>query len=678
MEISASEIDILSKRINDAVSGYTLSGAYSIEGGVLLRLRHETKQELLIAVASFATWITTKNLTLPQAEPFVSRIREVIERSRLVSVKQAGNERITEFSFESKANERNSLFGEFFAGGNLVLVDKDGVILHAEKAQRFRHRSIIPGEKYMLPPTRGTSLIELTKEWLGSLLEESRKESENLTAIKWFGRNVATSRKFVEEIFHRAGVKPDLPLTSVTKDELELLAKAARGLQESLESSTSGYLFLPKESGEDKGVDVCSIVPDRWNVLVRDGRATIQEFQTLGEALDEAQVQALVLEKRSRASKEVRGRAAELDSAISKQDSLLEKNKSNAANLRELATELMGTYSEKVEDALGTKLEALEVVERDETSGGRHRFLSEPRSFLSSFSTSNAIASRLFTEAKALEGRNRDISRVREDLSARKAALAEQSRVFEERVTKRIELERRAREWFERYRWFLTSDLRLAVGGRDSTSNSIVINKYTQSGEFVFHADLHGSPFFVLKEKQDTVKDLSPEVEMELAQATVSFSRAWKDELGSADAFWVRPDQVKKGAPSGEYLPRGSFFIEGKKNFVKHIRLELALGIMTSDKLPHEESPSEKQEAMIQPVIICGPEKALSGYCAATAKIAPGKEKGTAIARRVKQILVGRVKDEALKEAAKKLPIEEFIRVLPPGTHKLVSEKQNG
>ncbi|MGI0081058.1 MAG: NFACT family protein, partial [Nitrososphaerales archaeon] len=472
MEISASEIDILARRINDLVSGYSLSGAYSMEGGLLFRLRHETKQELLIAVSSFASWITTKNLTLPRAESFVSRIRGVIERCRLVGVRQAGNERITEFSFESKTEEKSSLFAEFFAGGNLVLVDENGVILDAEKAQRFRHRNIIPGEKYSLPPSRGVSLAELTKGSLASLLEESRKSDGNLAAIKWFGRNTGTSRKFVEEIFYRARVRPDLPLASVSSAEIDSLANAARDLEEGLESGEKGYLLLSKEeSGGAQGVDVSSLVPNGWNVLVEEGRATIQEFATLGEALDEAQVQVLVSEKRSRASRDIRGRAAELDSAISKQDLLLEKNRSNARELRNLAGELMQTYSEESDVSLETKLETLEIVEKDTASGGRIRFVNEPRSFVSMLSE-RAIASRLFDEAKALEEKNRNISLIREDLEARKEALLEQSRVFEDRAAKRIELERRAREWFERYRWFLTSDLRLAVGGRDSTSNS--------------------------------------------------------------------------------------------------------------------------------------------------------------------------------------------------------------
>ena len=40
------------------------------------------------------------------------------------------------------------------------------------------------------------------------------------------------------------------------------------------------------------------------------------------------------------------------------------------------------------------------------------------------------------------------------------------------------------------------------------------------------------------------------------------------------DAYWVFPNQVKKGAPTGQFLPKGSFVIEGKRNFCKGIELK--------------------------------------------------------------------------------------------------------
>ena len=48
-------------------------------------------------------------------------------------------------------------------------------------------------------------------------------------------------------------------------------------------------------------------------------------------------------------------------------------------------------------------------------------------------------------------------------------------------------------------------------------------------------------------------------------------------------AFWVNPDQVKKSAPSGEFLPKGSFTIEGQRNFIKSGNLKLAVGIIPQE-----------------------------------------------------------------------------------------------
>jgi predicted ribosome quality control (RQC) complex YloA/Tae2 family protein len=401
-----------------------------------------------------------------------------------------------------------------------------------------------------------------------------------------------------------------------------------------------------------------------------------------------SQVQIFLLEKKTKASREIRARAEELESAIRKQDILFQKNADTAKELRRIGFELITGSSLVQREELANTLVSLNLLEEDSSSNNELRFANEPRAFLKSFATSQALASRLFDEAKRLERNNHSISEIRENLIKRKESLLEQSKTSEDRATKRVATERRARQWFERYRWFLTSDRRLAIGGRDSTSNSVVINKYTDQDSIVFHADLHGSPFFILKDgRENGAPKLSQEIEQELAQATVSFSRAWKDELGSADAYWFEPEQIKKSAPSGEYLPRGSFFIEGRKNFVKHLRVELSVGIMSSGDIPRESEKGshleEAQETKMSPVVICGPEKALAEYCISRIKIAPGRERSTIVGRKIKQILISKIREDEqvlshLKELAKKIPVDEIIRVLPSGSYKIVSEKQNG
>ena len=81
--------------------------------------------------------------------------------------------------------------------------------------------------------------------------------------------------------------------------------------------------------------------------------------------------------------------------------------------------------------------------------------------------------------------------------------------------------------------WFYTIDGLLAIGGRDSSSNMAMIRKHVEKDDYVFHADIHGSPFFILKNAQNAT-DASI---MEVARATVCFSRAWRETMFGLSAL---------------------------------------------------------------------------------------------------------------------------------------------
>lgn len=639
--------------------------------GILLRFNHEIKPEKVVALASFAPWITKKNFSTPQASKFVSRLRDQIERSELVTVEQLGNERIARFSFENRKGEKRNLYIEFFAHGNVILTEPSNgdLILDVEAPQTFRHRTLRHGEQYVLPPSRGYALQEVNVTNLISSLKDSLagKNDSGITAIRWFGRTVGTSRKFVEEIFFRSKVDPNAPLKSLNASTLDEIACVCSDLCTELEQSDSGYVMVPSEES-DLEVDVCPILTHVWRTYSEKHLATIQNYPTLNDALDEVEIQSYVLQKRRTASATTRAKAEELASAILKQESLLEQNRTNSKQLREIANGLIRSTDPKIPDEVIRQLMAFKLLKLLPESPNQPRFATEPKSFLRTF-TPTSLASRLFDEAKRLEATNSRIEQVIVDLSHQKADLVERTKSQEERTLRKSDTNRRERQWYERYRWFVSSDDRLIVGGRDSTSNSIVINKYTNQNDVVFHADIHGSPFFVLG-NSGVRQAPSEELALEIAQATVGFSRAWKDELGSADAYWVFGDQVKKSAPSGEYLPKGSFYIDGKKNFVRHLRVELAIGV--TSHVPNEKTIDAK---LNQAVIVCGPAKSLGKYCDAILKIAPGKEKASELARRILIQLVARIKNQDMKDITKKMSKDDVIRVLPPGEYKFVSEK---
>ncbi|KNC76640.1 hypothetical protein SARC_10866, partial [Sphaeroforma arctica JP610] len=63
-----------------------------------------------------------------------------------------------------------------------------------------------------------------------------------------------------------------------------------------------------------------------------------------------------------------------------------------------------------------------------------------------------------------------------------------------------------------------------------------------------------------------------------LAMAICS-SAAWEAKI-VISAYWVHHSQVSKTAPTGEYLPTGSFMVRGKKNFLPPTQLVLGVGVL--------------------------------------------------------------------------------------------------
>ncbi|MFH1053486.1 MAG: NFACT RNA binding domain-containing protein [Candidatus Woesearchaeota archaeon] len=187
-------------------------------------------------------------------------------------------------------------------------------------------------------------------------------------------------------------------------------------------------------------------------------------------------------------------------------------------------------------------------------------------------------------------------------------------------------------EWYEKFRWFITSDGFLVIGGRDATSNEIVIKKHTEDNDLIFHTDMSGSPFFVLKTEG---KKPSETAMKEVADATCSFSKAFKLGLSSQSVFYVTPDQVSKTPNTGEYLTKGAFVIRGKTNYIDN-KINVAIGMTSKGS------------------IMAGPVEAVKKHCKKFVEIVQGDEKIGKIAKQVQYFIGGE--------------IDDLIRAMPTGS----------
>ncbi|MBI2133763.1 DUF814 domain-containing protein [Candidatus Woesearchaeota archaeon] len=224
---------------------------------------------------------------------------------------------------------------------------------------------------------------------------------------------------------------------------------------------------------------------------------------------------------------------------------------------------------------------------------------------------------------KKLEGATKALDESRKKLKL----LIEKKELEEEKKKAEIKKEKK---WYDKFRWFISSEGFLAVGGRDATTNEILIKKHTESNDIIFHSDMSGSPFFVIKTEG---RKPSEETLKETANATASFSRAWKMGLSFSDVFYVNPEQVSKQTKAGEYMGKGAFMIYGKKSTINGI-MSLAIGM-------HEGR------------IMCGPIEAVRKNCSSYLELIQAKEKTSDTAKKIKKKIGGE--------------LDEIIAALPSG-----------
>ena len=218
-----------------------------------------------------------------------------------------------------------------------------------------------------------------------------------------------------------------------------------------------------------------------------------------------------------------------------------------------------------------------------------------------------------------------------EDIKAKKDIAMENIAVPKKRVKKNL-------KWYEKLRWFVSSDGHLVIGGRDANSNESVVKKYLEPNDIYLHADIHGASSTAIKLNGDDVND---NLLKESGEFAASFSSAWSMGFTSQDVFWVHPDQVTKTPESGEFLAKGSFVIRGHRNYIRGARVKLAIGIVDYEGKR----------------IMAGPIESLEKHCDNYVVIKPGFTKKEAIAKKI----IHKINEDDL------LTLDDIIRVLPSG-----------
>ena len=629
MELSSIElfkiISVLNKEIES--DNLYLNNVYQVmNDSYLFRLHQVGKSKKYVMVnPKIGIWESKYDIEKDESTGYVTSLRRNLLRARLIKFEQPPGERICIMHFETKKGKRKVIC-EFFREGNIIVVDENNKILSCLRKLKVRHREIFPGSIYEFPPLRAASIENFQKEDLKNIYEN------DLEIAKWIGRNYSLSKKYIEEILERISIDKEKECNKLSSNEIKKLENEILELVKVVKSHDLS-VWIAKDENLIEDISLIN--------LEHSKKSDYYESDSLMDELDN--YITLNLSKTQSVTKQepINKKIIELEKSIKLQQDAYNKNKDKAVKLRDLAVELSkaNSYTEILD---GREIEIIKY---------RHNIIKIP--FIDSEIeidkeiSAIKLSSLCFDHAKKLERKIESIEiaslKLKSDLDKIRNKVNKQE---ESKSSIKIKEETL---WFEKFRWFVSLEGDLVIGGRDSQSNVDIIKKYAKQNDLVFHSEIVGSPFFIIKE------GVSDTTITETATATASFSRAWKSQ-SSVDVYYVKYEQVKKGAPSGMSMPKGSFMIEGKKTILKKVKLELAIGaVMYNDK--H--------------TIMSGPIDAVMRKSLAHVIIRPGKRKASDIAKLIKNKLILKL-DNDISEIYKGKSIDEYLRVLPPGGAEIV------
>jgi predicted ribosome quality control (RQC) complex YloA/Tae2 family protein len=648
MELSGIELRYLVNEIKSKINpAYYVSSINAVtKPSFLFKMHHPKDPDIMLMVSTKGIWITRLKFESFEENKMINILKAELERAKIESIEQLGSERIITVKFRHLDEKVRYMVVEFFGDGNIVLCDGNMQIMGILKPIEVRHRMLKIGFRYAPPPPRGIDVYDITLEQLRAMRED--KQSDSLDVVKWIGRKISIPKKYVEEIAIRAGIS-SLTVGQLSEEDMERLYVIIKEIISDIvsEKSHQPYVILGQN---EKAIDAIPIKTAHLSKL------NVKKTPSYMDAVDEVLSNDLMDLGRNIRTIEIDERITALQHDIAEQIKAKELVLSKANLIRNVAHKLMQLSYQGVQSITESSVNKL-LAENSANiileKGLKYLEILEELILIES--NLPKLSSALFTRAKEMERGNTAIEQSKARLEAQIQELRNQTISVRKKI---IIKQQTSKEWYERYRWFITTDGLLAIGGRDASSNSAIIRKHLTENDIVFHAEVHGSPFFIIKNTgnlEETRLSLQ-----QVAVATVSFSRAWKDGISSADAYWVTPDQIKKGAPPGQYVPKGSFVIEGKRNYMKGLELRMAIGVARLEN---------------RYTVVCGPADAVKKSAIIYAILLPGGLQPLNVAKKIKsefvRILGTSSNNEDLVDFVKTIMLEDFLRLMPSGQSKI-------
>lgn len=548
---------------------------------------------------------------------------------RVDSIKQRGFDRILEI----KSGD-NKLICEIFGKGNYILTKEDKTI-GALREEEWADRTIRVGEDYTYPsPATDPREIE---EYFNQFDDEKEIVREIASKLSFGGT-------YAEEACNRANIDKNKPVKELTSKKQKELAKV-------IDKILNKETISPKLYSD--GEDPVRASPFE---LEKYSEYQYEEFDIFSRAIDEHYCRKKQLEEKKKKEEKYQELKNGIERKKEQQERKIEGLQKSSEVNRERAEKIYENYQtlEKAKSKLEKSIEEFGWKETEEKIQDSEKELAQKiknideqneafsidinnTSFnITLFQDLEATASEYYDKAKDSESKIKSVKKALEKTQEELDELEkDEIEVKEENMEDKTQ--KRKKKWFEKYRWFRSSEDYLILIGRDAQTNDMLVKKHMEQNDLYFHADFDGAPSVVVKDG----KEAGEKTKEEAAKAAITFAKTWKAGIGSDDVYYVDPEQVTQNPESGEYLEKGAFVVRGDRTYIRNVKVEASLGTY-----PIEEDLF---------VPICGPETAIEEQCKDKIDLKPGRTKKSELSKKIK------------KKLDHDVDLDAIIRALPPG-----------
>lgn len=661
-----SNVDIytICQELNDSLVGARVDKSFQpTKDTVVMRFHKAGVGRLdLVIQAGKRIHISQYPLTNPQNPPnFPMLLRKRLKGANVVSIKQHNFDRVVEIKM--KKEETYTLIVELFAKGNIILLNEANEIILPLKRKHWSDRDISSKKEYLFPQEHGINPITLTIEEFKEII--SNGEDEEIVRI--LAKNGLGSL-YAEEIMLVAEITKKANCSNLSGEEIITIFNALKTVFEPLDEKKFSPMIvnnkkevekLQEENPDEKykaKEDVISINIKQYKGFDKES------FKSFNEACDEFYSSKVKNEITDIQESAWNKKVNKFSKRLEKQEKTLKNFKKTIEDSQKKGELLFTNYvqienilnvikdarekdygwkdiGQRLKDAKKSGMEDVQIFESMDPLGNISLKIDEAIIRLDSKKSIPDNAEVYYEKAKKAK---RKIKGALIAIENTKHQLAEMEAKKEKAMLNIMVPQKRTKKnlkWYEKLRWFVSTEGILVVCGRDATTNEGVVKKYLEQNDVYLHADIHGAPSVVAKVQSDKLND---NLLKELGEFSAAFSSAWSKNFTSQDVYWVEPEQVSKTPVSGEFVPKGAFIIRGHRNYIRGCKLEISIGLVDYD--------GEKR-------IMAGPTDAMKTHTNKFVTIKPGYTKKEKIAKEI----LSRINED------NKLSLDDVVRVLPSG-----------